>query len=76
MIEDVQLQKLVMMGMEACVIPSPHMFLGSHDADAVLLLPRAVYAPVWMAMAVGLALAAIGVALIRAGALALRRERR
>jgi predicted metal-dependent TIM-barrel fold hydrolase len=38
MIEDVQLQKLVMMGMEACVIPSPHMFLGSHDADAVLLL--------------------------------------
>ena len=38
MIEDAQLQKLVMMGMEACVIPSPHMFLGSHDADAVLLL--------------------------------------
>jgi len=38
MIEDVQLQKLVMMGMEAAVIPSPHMFLGSHDADAVLLL--------------------------------------
>lgn len=38
MIEDVQLQKLVMMGMEACVIPSPHMFLGSRDADAVLLL--------------------------------------
>jgi predicted metal-dependent TIM-barrel fold hydrolase len=38
MIEDVQLQKLVMMGMEAAVIPSPHMFLGSRDADAVLLL--------------------------------------
>jgi predicted metal-dependent TIM-barrel fold hydrolase len=38
MIEDVQLQKLVMMGMEAAVIPSPHMFLGSHDADTVLLL--------------------------------------
>jgi len=38
MIEDVQLQKLVMMGMAAAVIPSPHMFLGSHDADAVLLL--------------------------------------
>jgi uncharacterized protein len=38
MIEDAQLQKLVMMGMEAAVIPSPHMFLGSHDADTVLLL--------------------------------------
>ncbi|MGD0997728.1 MAG: TatD family hydrolase [Thermoleophilia bacterium] len=38
MIEDSQLQKLVMMGMEAAVIPSPHMFLGSHDADTVLLL--------------------------------------
>ncbi|HUK76422.1 MAG TPA: TatD family hydrolase [Thermoleophilia bacterium] len=38
MIEDVQLQKLVMMGMEAAVIPSPHMFLGNHDADTVLLL--------------------------------------
>jgi len=38
MIEDVQLQKLVMMGMEAAVIPSPHMFIGSHDADTVLLL--------------------------------------
>src|SRR5450756_2745000 len=38
MIEDIQLQKLVMMGMEAAVIPSPHMFLGSHDACAVLLL--------------------------------------
>ncbi|HJW75322.1 MAG TPA: TatD family hydrolase [Thermoleophilia bacterium] len=38
MIEDVQLQKLIMMGMEAAVIPSPHMFLGNHDADTVLLL--------------------------------------
>jgi len=38
MIEDAQLQKLVMMGMEAAVIPSPHMFLGNHDADTVLLL--------------------------------------
>ena len=38
MIEDAQLQKLVMMGMEAAVIPSPHMFIGTHDADAVLLL--------------------------------------
>jgi predicted metal-dependent TIM-barrel fold hydrolase len=38
MIEDVQLQKLVMMGMEAAVVPSPHMFLGSQDADAVLQL--------------------------------------
>ena len=38
MVEDVQLQKLVMMGMEAAVIPSPHMFLGNHDADTVLLL--------------------------------------
>ena len=38
MIEDMQLQKLVMMGMEAAVVPSPHMFLGSHDADTVLLL--------------------------------------
>ena len=38
MVEDVQLQKLVMMGMEAAVIPSPHMFVGTHDADTVLLL--------------------------------------
>ncbi len=38
MIEDKQLQKLVMMGMEAAIVPSPHMFLGTHDADAVLLL--------------------------------------
>jgi predicted metal-dependent TIM-barrel fold hydrolase len=38
MTEDVQLQKLVMMGMEAAVVPSPHMFLGSQDAAAVLQL--------------------------------------
>ncbi|MBC7294596.1 MAG: TatD family hydrolase [Thermoleophilia bacterium] len=38
MIEDKQLQKLVMMGMEAAVVPSPHMFLGTRDADAVLQL--------------------------------------
>jgi predicted metal-dependent TIM-barrel fold hydrolase len=38
MIEDIQLQKLVMMGMEAAVVPSPHMFLGSHTFDSVLRL--------------------------------------
>ncbi|HET6495867.1 MAG TPA: TatD family hydrolase [Thermoleophilia bacterium] len=38
MVEDIQLQKLVMMGMEGAVVPSPHMFLGSQDADAILLL--------------------------------------
>jgi predicted metal-dependent TIM-barrel fold hydrolase len=38
MIEDNQLQKLVMMGMEAAIVPSPHMFLGSKDADSVLLM--------------------------------------
>ncbi len=38
MIEDKQLQKLVMMGMEAAVVPSPHMYLGSKDADSVLLM--------------------------------------
>jgi len=38
MIADAQLQKLVMMGMEAAVVPSPHMFLGSHDAEAMLKL--------------------------------------
>jgi len=38
MVEDKQLQKLVMMGMEAAVVPSPHMFLGQRDADAVELL--------------------------------------
>lgn len=32
MTEDAQLQKLVVMGMEAAVVRSPHMFLGSHDA--------------------------------------------
>ena len=35
MIEDVQLQKLVMMGMEAAVVPSPHMFLGSPPVDTL-----------------------------------------
>ena len=38
MIEDKQLQKLAMMGMEAAIVPSPHMFLGSRDADSVLLM--------------------------------------
>jgi predicted metal-dependent TIM-barrel fold hydrolase len=38
MIEDAQLQKLVMMGMEACIVPSPHMFIGSQTADGVLQL--------------------------------------
>ncbi len=38
MIEDKQLQKLVMMGMEAAIVPSPHMFLGNKDADTVLLM--------------------------------------
>jgi predicted metal-dependent TIM-barrel fold hydrolase len=38
MIEDLQLQKLVMMGMEAAIVPSPHMYLGSKDADSVLLM--------------------------------------
>jgi predicted metal-dependent TIM-barrel fold hydrolase len=38
MIEDKQLQKLVMMGMEAAIVPSPHMYLGSKDADSVLLM--------------------------------------
>ena len=38
MIEDKQLQKLVMMGMEAAIVPSPHMFLASKDADSVLLM--------------------------------------
>ena len=36
MIEDIQLQKLVMMGMEAAIVPSPHMFIGSHSLDSVL----------------------------------------
>lgn len=38
MIEDKQLQKLVMMGMDAAIVPSPHMYLGSKDADSVLLM--------------------------------------
>jgi predicted metal-dependent TIM-barrel fold hydrolase len=35
MFEHSQAQKLVMMGMEAAVVPSPHMFMGSHTADSV-----------------------------------------
>jgi predicted metal-dependent TIM-barrel fold hydrolase len=35
MVEDVQLQKLVMMGMEAAVVPSPHMFLGNPPVDTL-----------------------------------------
>jgi predicted metal-dependent TIM-barrel fold hydrolase len=35
MFEQSQAQKLVMMGMEAAVVPSPHMFVGSHTADSV-----------------------------------------
>jgi predicted metal-dependent TIM-barrel fold hydrolase len=35
MIEDVQLQKLVMMGMEAAIVPSPHMFLGNPPVDTL-----------------------------------------
>ena len=37
MVEDKQLQKLVMMGMEAAIVPSPHMFLEA-DADSVQLM--------------------------------------
>ena len=35
MTEDIQLQKLVMMGMEAAVVPSPHMFLGNPPVDTL-----------------------------------------
>ena len=35
MIEDIQLQKLVMMGMEAAIVPSPHMFLGNPPLDTL-----------------------------------------
>ena len=44
------------------------------STDALVLTPRPLYAPVWMALAGGLALAALGVTLVRAGALALRRR--
>ncbi|MGI5819587.1 MAG: hypothetical protein ACOX9R_16000 [Armatimonadota bacterium] len=44
------------------------------DVDTVLYLPHAVYAPVWMPLVVGLGAAAIGVTLVRGGALALRRS--
>jgi hypothetical protein len=43
------------------------------DVDTLLYLPEAVYAPVWMPIVIGLGVAAIGVTLIRAGALAMRR---
>ena len=43
------------------------------DVDTVLYLPHAVYAPVWMPIVIGLGVSAIGVSLIRAGALALKR---
>ena len=45
MIEDAQFQKLVMIGIEAAVIPSRHMFVGTHDADTVLLLSDAFLQP-------------------------------
>jgi uncharacterized protein len=35
MVEDIQLQKLVMMGMEAAIVPSPHMFLGNPPVDTL-----------------------------------------
>jgi len=44
------------------------------DVDTVLYLPHAVYAPVWMPIVIALGIAAIGVTLIRAGALALRKS--
>jgi hypothetical protein len=47
---------------------------GLADIDTVLYLPHAVYAPVWMPIVIGLGVAAIGVTLIRAGALALRKS--
>ncbi|MGD9497028.1 MAG: hypothetical protein AB7Y46_12090 [Armatimonadota bacterium] len=46
------------------------------STDLITLLPRPAYVPVWMALVAGLALSGLGVALIRAGALVLRRERR
>ncbi|MEA3401915.1 MAG: hypothetical protein U9R79_11830 [Armatimonadota bacterium] len=45
------------------------------DADVVLYLPRAIHAPVWMVMIVALGLSVLGVALIRGGAVAMRRAR-
>ncbi len=44
------------------------------DVDTVLYLPHAVYAPVWMPIVIGLALATVGVLVIRAGALAMRKD--
>ena len=40
MIDDVKLEYLSMAGMEAAVIPSPHMFKGLFTADAVFRLWR------------------------------------
>lgn len=40
MINDALLERLVMNGMEAAVIPSPHMFKGTADADTLLRLWR------------------------------------
>ncbi|MGC9318464.1 MAG: hypothetical protein ACP5KN_10600 [Armatimonadota bacterium] len=45
------------------------------DADVLLYLPQEVCAPVWMVLIAALGLCAAGVALIRAGAVAMRRAR-
>jgi len=44
------------------------------STDALMLGPHPIYAPVWLVLIAGMALAALGVTLIRAGALALRRR--
>ena len=44
------------------------------DVDTVLYLPEAVYAPLWMPIVIALGLSAVGVTLVRAGALALKRK--
>lgn len=44
------------------------------DVDTVIFLPDPVYAPVWMPIVIGLGVAAIGVTLVRGGALAMRRS--
>jgi hypothetical protein len=38
MIEDKQLQKLVMMGMEAAIVPQPAQYLGSKTEEDVILM--------------------------------------
>mgnify|MGYP000975232022 CR=1 FL=1 len=43
------------------------------DADTVLYLPEPIYAPLWMPVVVALGLSALGVTLVRAGAMALKR---